>query len=336
MKSYTKKRSRNRKVLYLYTGGHSVHRKFAESIGADVQKLSWSVPKGYDIYISEGNYKVLSLLKKRRRISGKIINLFSDPRLFYLNKGLEFRGGRIRRMSFLKRIISKRLIGSFDGFIVVGDFEEQLLRRISSKKPILRTPAFISDGDAKKLSKLNPALKGKRILFIGNGPDYFYKGVDILIDVFKELRKKDTKYELEIVGGWELKREWLIEGVSFRGVQKDISRFLKKSDLYLHLARGEAYGVTILEAMLSSLPVIIARDVGAREIVKRVDKNLIVPYDKKTILNRVEDYFSKPNKYKKGLGLKLKREAVKLIEKKVLDSFKRKWKSLEEELYGEK
>lgn len=336
MKNYMKKQSKNKKILYLYTGNHPVHRKFAESVNADIQKLSWNVPKGYNIYISEGDYKVLPLLKRKRKISGKIINLFSDPRLFYLDKGLEFRNNKIKKMNYFKKIISKKLIRCFDGFIAVGNFETQLLKKISPKKPILNIPAFISEDNVKKLSNLKPSLKGKKILFIGNGPDYFYKGIDILIDVFKDLKKKDLEYKLDIIGEWKLKKEWLVEGISFKGLQKDIFKFIEKSDLYLHLARGEAYGVTILESMISSLPVIIARDIGAREIVKKIDKNLIVPYKKEIILKRIEEYFNKSNKNKKEIGLKLKKEAVKLEEKIVLNSFRKKWRLFEKEIYGKK
>jgi glycosyltransferase involved in cell wall biosynthesis len=327
-------RLKNKKILFLYTGGHSVHLDFAKAIGADIRKLSKRIPKDYDIYISEGDYKILPMLKLKRKIprNKKIINLFSDPRLFYINKKIKFKGNKIKKRNSLESKASKFLIGKFDGFITVGNFQKDLLKKICSKKPILVTPPFVSQERFKKLSKINPKLENKKILFIGNGPNWHYKGIDLLLEVFKELNDKNKQYSLDIIGNWK-KPKKNIKGVNFLGEKKNISKYFNNCSLYLHLARGEAYGVTILEAMLSGIPVIIAKDIGAREIVKKVDSSMIVPYKKGKIIKKIEEYFNKNKKEKKKIGSSLKEEVKNLRKSKILKDFVLEWNSLLNKMY---
>ena len=124
---------KNKKILYLYTGDHPVHRKFAESISADIKEMSWNVPRGYDIYFSEGEFYKLIVLRMIGKLSrnSKIINLFSDPRLFYLDKKIRFNieKGKIEKKSEIKTFIFKILINKLDGVVCVGKFEENLLKK---------------------------------------------------------------------------------------------------------------------------------------------------------------------------------------------------------------
>ena len=83
---------------------------------------------------------------------------------------------------------------------------------------------FIPKDNYKKLIKIRPNLKNHNILFIGNGPDPYCKGIDLLIDTFKFVKKKVPNAKLYILGKWQIKKEWKLKDVYFEG-ERDTRRF---------------------------------------------------------------------------------------------------------------
>jgi len=331
---------KNKKILYLYTGDHLLHRRFAESIGADINKISWKIPKNYDIYFVEGDYVKIVMMKKLGKINrnSKIIVLMSDPRLFYLNSLHRFdtKKKEVIRTSTTKKIIAKKFLNQLDGVICVGKFEKSLFRKLNKTVPIKIVSPFIRRELYDELLSINPNLNNKNILFIGSGPDYHYKGIDILIEVFKELRKKYPEVQLKIVGKWKVDPSWNIDGISFEGEQKNIFKYMQEISLYLHLARGEAYGLTIIESMIAGLPCIVSNITGAKEAVKEVAPDFIVPLKKEKIIPTIEKYFESSLSEKKILSRKFRKNAEKFNEKDVLKFFKKQFEKLIEEIYNEK
>ena len=76
----------NKKILYLYTGNHIIHRKFAQSVDAKIIPMTWKIPKSYNIYFTEGEFfkpvilRIFGLIKKK----SKIINLENVNFTFYI------------------------------------------------------------------------------------------------------------------------------------------------------------------------------------------------------------------------------------------------------------
>jgi glycosyltransferase involved in cell wall biosynthesis len=329
---------KNKKILYLYTGDHPVHRKFAESVKADIRKMSWKIPQGYDLYFSEGEYTRLVLLKLIRRIprKSKLIILLSDPRLFHLNTKYKFNAKKrsVMKTSKIRNFILKKLLGKTSGVLCGGKFEESLLTKFNKKLPRRIVCPFISTERIADFKKIEPPLKQKKILFIGNGPDFYYKGIDKLIETFKELRKKDSEITLGIVGEWDIKDEWKVPGVEFYGMQKNIQRYLEESSLYLHLGRGEAFGVTIIEAMVAGVPAIVSDITGAKEVVEKVSPKFVVSLKEEGIIKRVKEYFGLSIPERKRLGESFRKEGLKINEKEMLTTFKKEFDSLIKEIYN--
>ena len=242
----------NKKILYLYTGNHIIHRKFAQSVDAKIIPMTWKIPKSYNIYFTEGEFfkpvilRIFGLIKKK----SKIINLFSDPRLFYLDRGLKYDvlKQRVRRYSWIKKKIFEKLLNKLDGVICVGSFEKEMLDRhyFGFSK---RVDIFVEKDFQKRLLKIKPKLSLKRVLFIGNGPDFFYKGTDFLLDV----AKKCSKVSFTIVGGFYdnlIRKKGKLDNVKFIGQikmnSKEMEKIISEHQLYVHFGRGEAFGVTVL------------------------------------------------------------------------------------------
>lgn len=321
----------NEKIAFVYDKLHPLHVKFLRSIDCDFIPLSKKIPQNYDIYIVEGTYIKPILMKKLGKINKdkKIVTLFSDPRLFYLhiNKKFDFKKEKMVKYPKWRSIIAKKLIKELDGAICVGDFSASLFRKFNKKSPVLNVPAFIFKEKQKTLSKINPNLSNHNLLFIGHGPDYHVKGIDLLIEVFKDIKNKFPDTKLYILGKWKVRNEWKTEGIHFEGT-KDIVPYLKKSSLSIHLGRGESFGINILETMLAGVPTIVSEYTGAKQAVKQVDKNMISSLKKEVIFNKIRNYFNLNLREKKELSKRCKKVAKEFSEEKILKTFKTKFKKL--------
>jgi len=148
-----------------------------------------------------------------------------------------------------------------------------------------------------------------------------------------KLAKKEIKdLRLTIVGKWQPKKEWLIEGVNFVGHQPSLEPYIQSSSLYVHLGRGEAFGISVLEAMLGGLPAIVSEWTGAKEVVQNLGSDFISKLNYEDASNKIMKYFDLSLEKKIKLSKKAKSLASKFKEDEKLRSFKEKFYKLLEEL----
>jgi glycosyltransferase involved in cell wall biosynthesis len=321
---------KNKRILFVYENLHPVHEKYMRSIGADFCSLKSKIPKDYDVYIFEATYikpsfyRMIGLIGKDK----KIISIIADPRLYYLDNKLVFSKNRILPSSFLRRFISLFLLKKIDGAICVGKTTQDLFKKFNSKAPSIYVSAPFSEKTKKEIGKVDVDLKNLEILFIGYGPDYYCKGLDLLIDSFKELKVKYPQLKLHILGDfWKVTNEWKIGGVFFHGRQ-NIIPFLKKCSIGVHLGRGEAFGTNIPEMMYAGIPVITSKFTGANEVVKLADESFIIPLDSKALSKKLVEFFEMPFVEKKILSNKCKKVSKNYSEDIQIKIFKRKFKEL--------
>ncbi len=113
------------------------------------------------------------------------------------------------------------------------------------------------------------------------------KNHTFLIDVVKYLNDQGYKIEAEILGAGPLldeltqkvKNLGLEQSVFFRGSVGDVPERLWKSDLYVHPAWYEPFGLVLLEAMASGLPVVSLDGIGNRELMKEGQNGYLIPSD---------------------------------------------------------
>jgi glycosyltransferase involved in cell wall biosynthesis len=111
------------------------------------------------------------------------------------------------------------------------------------------------------------------------------KGHDVLIGAFADLVRQEPAARLVIAGRGPLRRrlEALavrrgVEGkVTFAGLVSDVARFLKGLDLFAFPSRWEGFGIALIEAMASGLPVVASATGGIREIVEDGVSGRLVP-----------------------------------------------------------
>lgn len=101
------------------------------------------------------------------------------------------------------------------------------------------------------------------------------KGLKYLIQAFREISQEDKNSKLVIVGtGPErgeleklVKKLELENKVKFLGFRKDVPDILQASDLFVLPSIREAFGLAVLEAMASKVPVIASAVGGIKEIL---------------------------------------------------------------------
>jgi len=115
------------------------------------------------------------------------------------------------------------------------------------------------------------------ILFVGM--NFEIKGLDNLMSAIAIIRSKYPfhKPKLLVVGKGNYRKYrklaqnlGLKDNVIFAGVwENNIEKIYLASDIFCMLSKFDTFGMTILEAMAASLPVIISNHVGAKDLVRQ-------------------------------------------------------------------
>jgi len=217
--------------------------------------------------------------------------------------------------SFLKNFLNNSVINLADEYIVHNeDNKEKFVQYAKGKKIYVTAIGLdikktINQKEARK--KLNIPLNSKVLLFFGNIRDY--KGIDVLLESFKELSSKNKDLILVVAGQcWEksikekLKQNNIIYSGGFIS-SEDVTNYFSACDLavypYKYFDASSAAGA---DAISYGKPLVITNVGGLPELVK--DKNIIAkPSDADSLTKAI--IYSLNNKNKKNLEQDSKRIA---------------------------
>jgi glycosyltransferase involved in cell wall biosynthesis len=219
--------------------------------------------------------------------------------------------------------ILRATLEAYDALFCVGDFQSRLAREVVGEKArtrILTIPSAVSASRSEMLRRVTPSLEGQTLLFIGNGPaDWriWYKGLDLLLAAHEQLSATRPQLELVIVGDWAPKvvseyqpRDRIAAvRVHFAGSQQDLRPWLERASLYVHLGRGEAFGISILEAMSAGVPAVVSELTGASEVVRRVHSGMVVKPDATAAAVAIDSYFNASPDERRRLSALARRHA---------------------------
>jgi glycosyltransferase involved in cell wall biosynthesis len=163
------------------------------------------------------------------------------------------------------------------------------------------------------------------------------KGVDVLLDAFKEVRARLPEVSLVIVGdGPERNRlEQMVEDlglseVAFLGFVDDLERVYEKTCLLVLPSREEGFGLVLLEAMARGVPVVATEAGGIPEVLGPEYAALVRPGDRQglaeVIIRVLED---------KGLREELSRLAMERVREFSWEKMGKEVDALYEELVRE-
>jgi glycosyltransferase involved in cell wall biosynthesis len=130
------------------------------------------------------------------------------------------------------------------------------------------------------------------------GHEFLLDGIRTFKDMLNSIPTKDTitsdlkntRFRFVLVGDGELhgqivkkaKALGLHDDILFTGYRQNIKDILKSSDIFISHSSSEAFGISILEAMASGLPVIATDSGGTAEIVNdRLKSGILIDYGDK-------------------------------------------------------
>jgi glycosyltransferase involved in cell wall biosynthesis len=110
------------------------------------------------------------------------------------------------------------------------------------------------------------------------------KNQTFLLDVVKKLQQKKYNVHLHVLGDGvnrkmleaKTKSLRLTDYVTFHGNVTNVQQFLWNSDMYVHAATYEPFGLVLVEAMAAGLPVISLDGRGNRDIIKNHKNGFIL------------------------------------------------------------
>jgi glycosyltransferase involved in cell wall biosynthesis len=117
------------------------------------------------------------------------------------------------------------------------------------------------------------------------GPE---KGIDIVVRGFLELiaRPLPVPVALVVFGSGTAERREMLTALArsapsapilFPGFHRDVHQWFRAFDLFVHAPRLEAFGLVLVEAMATQLPIIATRVGGVPDIVRNGETGLLVP-----------------------------------------------------------
>ena len=232
-------------------------------------------------------------------------------------------------------------------FTVETEKEEYIKAGLSLKKTIIipngldieEFNTITRDSATHFKEKFGIAPDKKIILFLGRLN--WKKGLDTLIPAFSEVLKKEPKAVLVLAGPDDenYKREVLkfIDEVNLRTsdivftgmlVGEDKTAVYKESDVFVLPSYSENFGMVVVEAMYSCLPVVITKYVGiAPEIIKN-NAGIVIKKSEKELTEAILKILNNP-----ALAQKMGESGKRLVETefspgKIADKWIEKYKNI--------
>ncbi|RYM33913.1 glycosyltransferase [Brumimicrobium glaciale] len=131
-----------------------------------------------------------------------------------------------------------------------------------------------------KIEKPKSISSHGKIRMINVGSYQKKKNQRFFIDVAEELISRGIDFEINLIGDGGLRKSVeeeisskKLEGfIKVRGIQHNVEKWYAESDIYVHAATYEPFGLVFLEAMSAGLPTITLDGKGNRDIIEN-DKN---------------------------------------------------------------
>ncbi len=299
--------------------------------------LSWFVcaftfpgRRSYDVFLSEEAYFMLGIMKKFGLISKKqkLIAIMGSHTLYFLHTN--------QYPERTKKFFIK-LFKLYDAFICEGPLQYEMLNNFLGKDSPVKTYQIFNGSPElrfNRLIQLKPNLEKLNIVTIGAVPNQsrmHYKGLDLMLAAFALVKPNYTQLTFTVVGDYDaVLIEKLLndhcsaykEDVIFTGQSNDLGISLMDACLYLHTARGEAWGISVTEAMTAGVPPIVSEWTGSKEAVQKVSEELIVPLDVTLIAEKIKWYLGLPLVQKQNLSDKCKEVSAFYTEKNAVDNFR--------------
>ena len=301
---------------------HPAHERMFSDYDYDeiYVKKNW-VPfeKGYESVISNLRTRIDYNSNKKKRYdvvllespvslhaASKISRIYPSANIVYLNSNWMLWPEIAHPFYEKKNSISNYLLGVerktnknrllnnlryyVDSVISVSKFCDKKLKELIEIESYIAEP-HIEPEKYRKLVEISPNLKGEKLIFIGENRNH--KGLERIIDNWSSIKSDFPKAEISIIGeGHDKvdKNDINVKGyISNEALLDEIS----KSSLYVHPARFENFGISVLESMRGGVPALVTENTGVKDVVSKVDDSLVVENNDESIIKGIKNYLNK-------------------------------------------
>jgi glycosyltransferase involved in cell wall biosynthesis len=183
-----------------------------------------------------------------------------------------------------------------DHIIVGSTFSKRSLINIGISESKITVIPYGYNENRYKLPLEKKLTEKFRVLFVGGVSQR--KGIKYLLEAFKNLNLKNN-VELIIVGGSLIPETTLL--APYKGLytripwvsDKELPSYFQKADIFVLPSIVEGFGIVLLEAMASGLPVITTHNTGGPDIIREGVDGFIVPIrDVEALQNRIYELYS--------------------------------------------
>lgn len=292
----------NDNFLYMYESGYNQFRYLFEEAGVDITegyygrnlfkhvKMLLKIIDENNIQIVQTQFtmgEVLGYMIKLLRPNVKLINAFVTP--------FEPKGIKKQITSFIYRQV--------DAFVFITEYVK---KEKIKQYPILdlKYSKIIFNGteERKQTEDNYPDFQYPALLDVAGLIDW--KNIGILIDAMDILvNSKKQEVYLYIAGDGperqtleeKIEKARLEKYVILLGYQKNIGALLNNSDIYVHPAYAEGFGIAVSEAMMAEKPIIVSNAGALPELIINNESGLVVDSHKadqwaNAILNLINNH----------------------------------------------
>jgi glycosyltransferase involved in cell wall biosynthesis len=259
--------------------------------------------KNKDFILRAGDQPILTYLKNME-IGKNEVSLFS--RFF-----------RLVHLSLLN-IIEKMYYPKASAVIYSSEETRHLYEReYKTRKPYFIPHSGVKYDELRKGKKL--PYEGRLLLFVSAGEERIRKGVVYLERALPEIFEKYPDVKLLHVGDkfqWNIPENYKKRIISVGRIKwSDMKDYYKSSEMMISTSLHEMFPNTIIEAMVSGLPVVTSDIQGAREYVKHIKEGYIFKRGDSEDLKKGILFMLENSKKIKKTAISLKKKAKKLDQK---------------------
>lgn len=351
-------------IAYLHGrfGPHIMHGRLAKKVNADFfmidqhkkwndgeysklyliyawfyNALAFKKPSKYHLFLVSGPHfspVIMKFLRLNKR--QKVIAHLGDETMYFLYSGYYGK---------LMTTVLKILLNQYDALLCEGQMAADLAKLNGISKPkIYTTYLGIPKERQDSLLKINPQLENNNLITIASGPKgwrEFYKGLDLMINCYSKAFEANKTLSYTIIGEWDkavqdkLRSKLSLacsKSIRFVGHTNEIEKYLSNSSIYFHTSRGDAFPTVVLEAMASGLIPLVSEWTGSKEVIKPIDKSLIVPLKEDLIVAKLVELCETTLQQKKILSKKMKLASQNFTEEFALNHYQRTFSELKNDL----
>jgi glycosyltransferase involved in cell wall biosynthesis len=204
----------------------------------------------------------------------------------------------------LKYLLERYKANGNNVYIAVSEpIKNFVTRNIKTKCYVLHNAIRVSNFTKRVSNK--DFLQGLKIVSVGRFDEN--KNHIFLLDVLRFLLDKQVDAHLFLIGDGATKQQIVLKikllklenKVSLLGFVSNIEDYYSQYHMYIHSAKNEALGLTLIEAMAAGLPV-VSLDGGGNKALIEQGRNgyLIQKEDKNLFAERIIDLWNDKEKYK--------------------------------------